>query len=140
MNSEAAGNCSEEIIARVVEARAAGGSLYIKAGDSKRDLVGRRCEAQCLDVSGHRGIVDYQSAELVITAANGDQLFGTYDGVMTGETSFAETMIVTGGTGRFVGASGEVEESGWFDPDSGYMEIAGDGFIIYDASGRALDG
>ena len=82
----------------------------------------------------------FGDAELVIAAANGDQLFGTYDGIMTGETSFAETMIVTGGTGRFAGASGEIEESGWFDPDSGYMEITGDGFINYDASGRALDG
>ncbi len=76
----------------------------------------------------------------MIAAANGDELFGTYDGVMTGETSFAETMVVTGGTGRFGGASGTVEETGWFDPVTGYMEITGVGSIVYDASERAAAG
>ncbi len=82
----------------------------------------------------------FGDAELVIAAANGDELFGTYDGVMTGETSFAETMVVTGGTGRFVGASGTVEETGWFDPVTGHMEITGVGSIVYDASARAAAG
>jgi hypothetical protein len=79
----------------------------------------------------------FGDARLVITAANGDQLFGTYDGVMTGETTFAETVVVTGGTGRFAQASGSIAESGWFDPDTGYMEVTGVGSIIYDASNRA---
>lgn len=68
MNSAAAGDYSDDIIARVLDARATGDSLYIKAGDSKRQLVGRHCQAPCLDVSRHRGIIDYHSAELVITA------------------------------------------------------------------------
>ena len=76
----------------------------------------------------------FGDAQLVITAANGDQLFGTYDGVMTGETTFAETMVVTGGTGRFTEASGTVAETGWFDLDTGYIEITGIGSILYDAS------
>lgn len=76
----------------------------------------------------------FGDAELVITAANGDKLFGTYNGVMTGETTFAESMIITGGTGRFSGASGTIAENGWFDPITGYMEITGVGSIIYDAS------
>jgi hypothetical protein len=80
----------------------------------------------------------FGDAELVITAANGDKLFGTYEGVMTSETTFVETMIITGGTGRFVEASGTIEETGWFDPVTGYMEITGVGSIIYDASNRAL--
>ncbi len=75
--------------------------------------------------------------ELVITAANGDQLFGTYAGVMTSDTTFAETVIITGGTGRFAGATGTIDETGWFDPATGYMEITGVGSIVYDASGRA---
>lgn len=79
----------------------------------------------------------FGDAEVVITAANGDQLFGTFDGVMTGETTFAETMVITGGTGRFVGSLGSVAETGWFDPDTGYMEVTGVGSIIYDASNRA---
>ena len=75
--------------------------------------------------------------ELVITAANGDKVFGTYEGVMTSDTTFVETMIITGGTGRFVGASGTIDETGWFDLDTGYMEITGRGAIAYDASRRA---
>jgi hypothetical protein len=79
----------------------------------------------------------FGDAELVVTAANGDMLFGTYSGVMTGETTFAETMVITGGTGRFTGASGTIDETGWFDADTGYVEITGVGSIIYDASDRA---
>ena len=79
----------------------------------------------------------FGDAELVVTAANGDMLLGTYDGVMTGDTTFAETMVITGGTGRFAGASGTIEETGWFDADTGYMEITGIGSIIYAASDRA---
>lgn len=79
----------------------------------------------------------FSDADLVITAANGDELYGTYAGVMTGETTYVETMVITGGTGRFAGASGTVEESGWFDPDTGYMEVTGRGTITYDASDRS---
>jgi hypothetical protein len=79
----------------------------------------------------------FGDARLVVTAANDDKLFGTYDGVMTGETAFAETMIITGGTGRFAGASGTMDETGWFDPVTGYMEITGIGSVVYDASNRA---
>jgi hypothetical protein len=80
----------------------------------------------------------FGDAVLVVTSVNGDQLYGTYDGVMTGETTFVEEMIITGGTGRFAGASGVVTEAGWFDPGTGYMEITGDGWISYDASQRSV--
>ena len=76
----------------------------------------------------------FGDAEVVITAANRDRLFGTFDGIMTGETTFAETLNITGGTGRFVGASGSIAETGWFDADTGYMEVSGVGSITYDAS------
>ena len=77
----------------------------------------------------------FGGAELTITAANGDQLFGTYDGMMTGATTWIDTMIILDGTGRFEGATGEVAESGWVDMDSGYMEVTGEGWITY-APGR----
>jgi hypothetical protein len=76
----------------------------------------------------------FGDAELVITAANGDRILGTYDGIMTGSTTVAETLVITGGTGRFAGATGIVDETGWFDPDTGYMEITGRGTITYYAS------
>ena len=82
----------------------------------------------------------FGDADLVITAANGDKLFGTYDGYMTGASTFAETLVITGGTGRFSGATGTIDEIGWFDPDTGYMEINGYGSITYDASNRAKKG
>ena len=92
-------------------------------------------ERHCFQPSG-----TFSDVELVITAANGDELFATFDGGMTGPTTFAETVTITGGTGRFVGASGTVEETGWFDPTTGYMEITGVGSIVYDGSNRASSG
>lgn len=79
----------------------------------------------------------FGDAVVVITSANGDQLYGTYDGVLTSETTFAEELIITGGTGRFAGASRVVTEAGWFDPSTTYMEVTGDGWISYDASQRS---
>lgn len=73
-------------------------------------------------------------AELVMTAAYGDRILGTYDGIMTGSTTVADTLVITGGTGRFAGATGIVAETGRFDPDTGHMEITGRGTIRYDAS------
>ncbi len=45
--------------------------LYITAGGSKRHWLGRDCDATALDVSAHRGVIDYQPQELVITARSG---------------------------------------------------------------------
>jgi glycolate oxidase FAD binding subunit len=59
---------SEHIIAALLDARAKKTPLYISAGGSKRHLLGRDCDYPTLDVSTHRGIVDYQPEELVITA------------------------------------------------------------------------
>jgi len=61
-------DCREEFIARVQSAASSGRGLYIEAGGSKRALVGRACSADTLDISGHNGITDYQSDELVISA------------------------------------------------------------------------
>ncbi len=58
----------------VVKAIESGQPLYIRGGDSKRQMVGRSCNAGELDVSGHRGIIDYQPDELVISARAGTPL------------------------------------------------------------------
>jgi hypothetical protein len=78
----------------------------------------------------------FSDAQVVITAANGDQIHATYEGMMTGETTFTDSLVITGGTGRFAGATGSVDETGWFDPATGYMEVGGVGTISYDASER----
>ena len=57
-----------DITATIEQARADGQGLYISAGGSKRHLVGRDCEAAPLDVSGLRGVIDYEPGELVISA------------------------------------------------------------------------
>jgi len=64
-------DCREDIAAAVIEAAAQQQALYINGGGSKRHLLGRECEARLLDVSGHKGITDYQPSELVVTARAG---------------------------------------------------------------------
>ena len=59
-------------------------ALYISAGGSKRDLLGRACEAPILDVSGHRGITEYQPSELVLTARAGTPLAEILAALRTG--------------------------------------------------------
>lgn len=116
--------------AALVEGRCGEGALWIStmAGTGTITHLGRvTWEAE------HCFFADFTfgEAELTITAANGDQLFGTYAGSMTGETTWVDTMIILDGTGRFDGATGEVAESGWYDPDTGYVEIIGEGWIAY---------
>lgn len=74
-----AADLSERIAATVAEATASQQPLYISAGGTKRQLLGRRCDAQVLDISRHRGIVDYQPSELVITARAGTPLLSIVD-------------------------------------------------------------
>ena len=61
---------SEALAQRVCEASAAGGSLRIVGGDTKA-FYGRPVDATPLAVAGHRGVVDYEPSELVITARAG---------------------------------------------------------------------
>ena len=69
-----AADCSEQLLAAVAEAASQRQAVYLSAGGSKRNLLGRNCEATPLDVSGHSGIVDYQPSELVLTARAGTPL------------------------------------------------------------------
>jgi hypothetical protein len=57
------------------------------------------------------------AGSFTLTAANGDKVFGTYSGQVspTGDPSvilFNDPGVVSGGTGRFEGASGTVTQSG----------------------------
>lgn len=59
--------------------------------------------------------------EMELTAANGDQVFGTYEGTtvpdmpsVVGETVVVDfDIVITGGTGRFTGASGTMAGKAW---------------------------
>jgi len=68
------GDDSARIIDALRQASASRRAVYVSAGGSKRDLIGRPCHADRLDVSSHRGIVDYQPGELVLTARAGTPL------------------------------------------------------------------
>jgi len=59
---------------RVAAAHAAGTPLCIVGGNSKAFLVDRTPNGEALGVAAHRGIVDYQPAELVISARAGTPL------------------------------------------------------------------
>lgn len=63
-----------DFIEQVRDARAAGTSLEIMGGGSKK-FLGRAVSADTvLDTSGHRGIVSYEPVELVLTARAGTPL------------------------------------------------------------------
>lgn len=67
-------DCSATLADTIREAAAQQQALYINGGGSKRELLGRDCEAQTLDLSSHSGIIDYQPSELVLTARGGTPL------------------------------------------------------------------
>ena len=72
-----------------------------------------------------------QTGTMVFTAANGDQLFGTYEGLGTpadgpdGPVSFQGTFQITGGTGTFEGVTGAGTYSGTADGPEGTLYFDG---------------
>ena len=67
-------DCTESMLSAVRNALERQRPLRISAGGSKQHIAGRSCAAEMLDISAHRGIVDYQPGELVITARAGTAL------------------------------------------------------------------
>ena len=52
-----------------------------------------------------------------VVAANGDTLTTSGTNVLTGPTTFTNFQTITGGTGRFAGASGSFTDTGTNAPD-----------------------
>ena len=73
MDARQEADLSEELLARVREALAAGTPLRLDGGGSKA-WYGRPVAATPLDVRGHRGIVGYDPSELVVTVRAGTPL------------------------------------------------------------------
>jgi hypothetical protein len=74
--------------------------------------------SQCFDPAT-RAIT---KGEAIFTAANGDQLFARHSGRVTGSPpvlAFEIDYTVTGGTGRFAGASGSIRATGHRDTRTG---------------------
>ena len=69
----AGADLTEDIRARVVEAHRWGRALRLRAGGT-REFPGRRVIGEDLDLSGHRGILEWEPSELVIRARCGTPL------------------------------------------------------------------
>jgi hypothetical protein len=100
-------------------AACAAGTLQVALdGGGTASHVGRYSitNSHCLDLA--TGV--FTNGTFVKTAANGDQLFGTYSGVGTvivppapiGQFRVSGTLTFTGGTGRFAGLTGTASMSG----------------------------
>ena len=69
-----------------------------------------------------------RNGTFTLTAANGDTVIGTYSGtILPGLTGYLVSGPITGGTGRFAGATGRIVFQGTFDAStgSGSDEISG---------------
>jgi len=81
----------------------------------------------------------YGDGTIVFVSANGDELRGTYHSGTFGMLSatvvwFQDTIVLSGGTGRFASATGGGSDVGTFDLATGVIELELDGWISYDAS------
>jgi hypothetical protein len=68
---------------------------------------------------------------VVLTAANGDQLFWSDVGTFTSATTIAGTITFTGGTGRFSNASGTADFEAVLSPDGVHFAFSFDGTIQF---------
>lgn len=95
--------------------------------------VGGHCSR--LDMA--TGIVVFGDGVFTTTSANGDTLTGTYtNGYGPPDGTFTDDVTLTGGTGRFSGATGEAVDSGVADVTATppTIVVRFDGWIAYDAS------
>jgi hypothetical protein len=63
----------------------------------------------CVNLDPATGVFSFSSTNIVLTAANGDQVFGIYEGTVDPTTAIGVItgrFTITGGTGRFLNASG----------------------------------
>ena len=79
------------------------------------------------------GTTEATNGRWTVTAANGDQVFGTYAGTLTGfpVATIEGDFTFEGGTGRFDGARGAGDQDGFFDLINGVGEFVTSGWISY---------
>lgn len=94
-----------------------------------------------MNVDMNTGVVtfDYGDGRLTFVSANGDELRGTYTAgtgelLADGNVACRDTFTLTGGTGRFVGASGGGHDTGATHSVTGWTVWELEGTITYDAS------
>ena len=89
-------------------------------------------------VAEHCTVIDFQAGTgteidgvMVFTAANGDELWSSYEGTTAPGQGFVETHEFTGGTGRFDGASGGATGTGACNQQTGTCVLEIEGVIVY---------
>ncbi len=87
----------------------------------------------CTQLDPQSGSSSITDGEMIITAANGDELWTNYGRELGGE----ERLVFVGGTGRFVEAVGEAVVKAVCNQAAGTCVVTMDGAIAYDASDRA---
>ncbi len=90
----------------------------------------------CTRVDWQTGASTTSDGILRFTAANGDEVWGTYAGVPAPGGGTDEMMVFSGGTGRFASASGEGIGHAECDRQAGTCVFRLDGWISYDAADR----
>lgn len=78
--------------------------------------------------------IEVVGGTFTLTAANGDELHGEYDGALAGAPPVVQIdapYTITGGTGRFEGATGSGTQEGQFDLVDGVGSTTLDGIVGY---------
>jgi hypothetical protein len=97
-------------------------------GDGEGDPLGKSTWDAEMKINLTQGPPNPQTGIMVFTAANGDQLFGIYEGLGTspdGPVSFQGTFQITGGTGSFEGVTGAGTYRGTADGSEGTLYFDG---------------
>ena len=110
----------------------AGVIRQVDVGTCQLSHLGRTAYTGVLEIDFVAGT---QTGTRTLTAANGDQLFMTAVGTSApsgpGTRSISATLTVTGGTGRFAGARGEVHATGTANLITSTTASEFEGWITY---------
>jgi hypothetical protein len=95
---------------------------------------------QCTQYHPATGQGTYSDGDFTLIADNGDSLTFTHFGsfqIINNVSHITGTAVITGGTGRFVGATGTMTESGTQDLTTDVLSVNYSGAITYNASMRS---
>lgn len=96
--------------------------------------------SHCTQYNPATGKGTYTDGDFSFVADNGDVLKSTHYGsfeIINNVTHITGTTVITGGTGRFTGATGTMAESGTQDLATDVLDVTYSGSITYNASMRA---
>jgi hypothetical protein len=124
------GNC--DLVAQPAEPIGPGVIRQVDVGRCQLSHLGRSTLVSDKVINLSAGTL---TTEIVITAANGDILYGSGAGTSTmiapGRVAFRTEVTFTGGTGRFAGASGEAVLEGEADLPSATATLEMTGWLMY---------